>query len=119
VRVEFIASDNLPGHFVEAAVDVFKVELGTVGSNTLNSNAMIIVSPNPSNSDFQVQYAWEDAPEMPVIEVRNLLGQVVFSEKTVSKSGIIFCGNNWVSGVYFATLHSGGKQGAPLKLIKQ
>ncbi len=121
VQVEFVAVDDLPGHVVEAAVDVFNVTLGAIisGTKSPDINAVISVAPNPSNSNFLVQYAWEAAKEMPVLEVRNLLGQVVFTENLSSKSGAISCGNNWIPGVYLAVLRSGSTQGAPVKLVKQ
>ncbi len=121
VQVEFVAADDLPGHVVEAGVDVFNVTLGAIisGTKSPDVNAVISVAPNPSNSNFLVQYAWEAAKEMPVLEVRNLLGQVVFTEKLSSKSGAISCGNNWIPGVYLAVLRSGSTQGTPVKLVKQ
>ena len=105
---------------MEAGVDVFKVDLGPLtGTNSPDANALMTAAPNPSYNNFTVQYSWEDALELPVMEVRNLLGQVVFSENLLAKSGAISCGNNWAPGVYFATLQSGTSHGSPLKLVKQ
>jgi len=120
VYVEFITADDAPGHLVEAAVDVFRVKLGIVsGTTTIDASALMSVSPNPSNSSFQLKYNWETAPENSMLEVRNLLGQVVFTTNLNDKSGVINCGDNWNPGIYAATLRSGKSQGMPVKLIKQ
>lgn len=120
VRVEFIATDNDPGHLVEAAVDIFKVVLGSnVGTFSPDQTASISAAPNPSHSNFLIRYDWENAASLPIFEVRNMLGQVVFAQNMDAKSGVVFCGNNWAPGVYFATLRSGGTQAVPVKLVKQ
>lgn len=120
VRVEFIASDNDPGHVAEAAIDVFKVELTTISTtNSPAASAIISAAPNPSLGGFMINYAWEAAFETPVLEVRNPLGQLVFSEKLDSKTGQVRCGSNWAPGVYFACLRSGSGQGKNLRLVKQ
>ena len=120
VRVAFTAADALPGHVVEAAVDIFKVALGTVsGTNGLDAGASIFVAPNPSGGNFVIQYDWVDAPEIPVLEVRNVMGERVFSAELQAKSGVVTCGADWMSGIYFATLRSSGRKGVPMKLVKQ
>lgn len=120
VRIQYVISDDNPGHLLEAGLDIFKVDLGTFsGTNSPDANALITAAPNPSASDFQVQYNWEQAPELPVLEVRNLLGQVVLTENLNANAGVISCGSNWAPGVYLATLRSADRQGAPLKLVKQ
>lgn len=120
VRVEFIAADNTPGHLVEAAVDIFNVVLGgSVGTFSPDKTASIVAAPNPSNSSFQIDYTWENAAALPVFEVRNMLGQIVFAQNLDAKTGIVSCGNNWTPGLYFATLRSGGAQAVPVKLVKQ
>ncbi|MFN0035047.1 MAG: choice-of-anchor B family protein [Saprospiraceae bacterium] len=120
VRIQFSAIDDSPGNWLECAVDIFSVVPATVGVRPdLDATAALLVSPNPSAVDFSIQFSWENAEEKPVLEVRNLLGQVVFSEKLSAKTGSVSCGNNWDAGVYFANLRSAGRSSEVLKLVKQ
>ncbi|MDO8366384.1 MAG: choice-of-anchor B family protein [Saprospiraceae bacterium] len=120
IRIEFSATDVSPGNWLESAIDIFKVTPSTVsGRPDLDASAILRVSPNPSVSDFSIQYAWENIQENPVLEVRNLLGQVVFFEKLSAKTGLVNLGNNWNAGVYFASLRSAGHSSVAVKLVKQ
>lgn len=120
LRVQFIARDDNPGHLVEAAVDVFSVVPEIVTSTTnLDDKAFLTVSPNPSSSQFVIDYTWESAKENPVLEVYNMLGQVVLSQTMASKTGLFSCGNNWTTGVYFAKLRSEDRSSETYKMIKQ
>ncbi len=120
IRIEFSATDVPAGNWLESAIDIFKMTPTTVGVQPdLDDSATLSVSPNPSASDFSIQFSWENADENPVLEVRNLLGQVVFSEKLASKTGLATLGNHWNAGVYFASLRSAGRSSAAVKLVKQ
>ncbi|MBC7775276.1 MAG: choice-of-anchor B family protein, partial [Phycisphaerae bacterium] len=100
IRIEFSATDVPEGNWLESALDIFKVTPSTVGVQPdLDDSATLFVSPNPSASDFSIQFSWENAEETPILEVRNLLGQVVFSKKLASKSGLASIGNHWDAGV--------------------
>lgn len=120
LRIEFVAHDDAPGHVVEAGVDIFKVSPGLLGVNAnIDASATMIVSPNPSISNFSIQYSWENADEIPTLEVSNLLGQVVFTETLSTKTGFTSFGNNWNPGIYLASLRSAGHSSAAVKLVKQ
>ncbi|MBL7828947.1 MAG: carboxypeptidase regulatory-like domain-containing protein, partial [Saprospiraceae bacterium] len=121
VRIEFITADDNPGHWVEAAIDIFNVEPSNPFSgvqNNLNANALIEAIPNPSGYDFGIQYDWGKSEEELVFEVRNMVGQVVYQTPLSNSAGRINCGNNFTSGVYFAILRSGTQSSAVKKLIK-
>lgn len=121
VQVKFITADVSPGHLVEAGVDIFSVVPSNpaVGVTDLQAAGFLQIAPNPSTGDFVIQYAWENTPEAPLLEVRNLLGQVVLTERLSAKSGQVTAGNSWTPGVYFATLRSQERQLTTTKLIKQ
>lgn len=120
IRIEFVANDIPEGNWLECALDIFKVEPGAVGVKPdLDGSALMSVSPNPTASEFSLQYAWENATQNPTLEVTNLLGQVVFSEKLNAKSGVLNFGNNWNSGVYLAKLRSTDRFSQVIKLVKQ
>ncbi len=117
VRVEFIATDNDPGHLVEAGIDVFSVIPATVGVNTIDDRANLSVSPNPSREAFVVRYNWP-GQETVTLEVRNTLGQITEQRVINGETGVVTVGNNWLSGVYTATLVGKNGQSKSLKLVK-
>lgn len=119
VRVQFVTADDAPGHLVEAAVDIFKVVPGDASSTTnLDVSAFLKASPNPSATSFVLNYDWQ-AAQNPTLEVRNALGQIVFSQRLSGNVGSAICGDNWPKGVYVASLRSSDKQGLPIRLVKQ
>lgn len=118
IHVEFIAHDDAPGHLVEGGVDIFKVVPGLVGVHDLEAAGRLFVSPNPSTSEFVLRYEMTDLSQGTVLEVRNTLGQLVYSEKIAGEKGALHCGADWLPGVYFATLRNGTKAGTALKLVK-
>ncbi len=120
IQVQFIATDNDPGHIVEAAVDYFQVV--PKGSSTATSDThlsgTLATAPNPSSSSFSIHYNWQGV-ENPILEVRNPVGQVVFTQTLSGDSGVLSCGGQWPNGVYMAVLKNEGRQSAPLRLVKQ
>ena len=120
IRIEFIVRDDNPGHLSEGAVDVFSVVPGLVGvQSVLDASASLSVLPNPSSGEFELRYSWENSEENPTVELRNLLGQLVFSENLSSKTGVTTFGSNLNPGIYFANLRSTGRLSAAMKLVKQ
>jgi len=120
VQVRFIATDNAPGHLVEAAVDAFKVVPIEVSGlkPVIDPGAGLNATPNPSATDFVLAYDWQKAQHM-TLEVRNALGQLVYTQSLGAKSGTVVCGNAWPQGVYFATLRDSNSQSASVRLVKQ
>lgn len=120
VQLQVYASDEAPGHVLEAAVDVVKVIPVTVTATRpeLDATANLSVVPNPTNADFSLRYTWAAVSDM-TLEVRNLLGQVVYTQALSSNTGVVRFGQNWPTGVYVATLRSDNRQTTPLKMVKQ
>jgi choice-of-anchor B domain-containing protein len=119
VRVSFTAVDESPGHVVEAAVDVFKVEAGTVGTSQPSLTAQLSVSPNPSNSDFALRFSLPATATGAVLEIRNTLGQLVEQQALTSTTGQVRFGAAAPAGVYFATVRSGAASSAAVRVVKQ
>jgi hypothetical protein len=105
---------------VEAAVDIFKVVPDDASGTTpdLDASAFLQASPNPSTTSFVLNYDWP-AAQNPNLEVRNALGQTMFSQRLNGNAGNTICGDNWPKGVYIATLRSSDKQSLPIRLVKQ
>jgi choice-of-anchor B domain-containing protein len=120
MRVEFITGDADPGHLVEAALDVFRVEpMGTSGVlSVIDAGASVVVSPNPSAGQFNLQYAWPDTRNIQ-LEVRNLLGQLVEADVLTAGSGVAAFGESLLPGVYIAVLRAEGRQSRPVKIVKE
>lgn len=120
VQIHFITADLAPGHLVEAGVDIFKVvPSGFVGSeNIVDNSGFLSVSPNPSASAFAIHYDWAEASSL-TLEVRNVLGQVVFTQRLNNKTGSVTCGESWPKGIYLASLRSGEQRSVPIKILKQ
>ncbi|MBK8922340.1 MAG: choice-of-anchor B family protein [Saprospirales bacterium] len=118
MRVQFIASDVTPGHVVEAAVDVFQVTPGLVAAFEPDPAAEMTLSPNPSAAAFQLRYAWP-AVQDPVLEVRNLLGQMVIRQELHGSTGILRFGERLPAGMYLVWLSGEGRRSVVLKAMKQ
>jgi hypothetical protein len=115
----FTAIDIPPGHLVEAALDVVKIVPGLSDAQTALSPAISFKAlPNPSASEFNLQYDWADARHL-TLEIRNALGQLMLSQVLESKVGTVICGEHWPKGTYMATLRSDSSQRLPVKLVKQ
>ncbi len=117
MTVRFIATDETPGHLVEAALDRFNVELILVGVNDIDASADLQVSPNPTRDAFVVRYDWANADHI-TLDVRNALGQLVSQQILVGNSGNVTLGTDWLPGVYTAILRTGNSQSKAFKLVK-
>ena len=119
MTVRFTATDNNPGHLVEAAIDQFSVTpIGSVSTNTpVDATAQLRVLPNPSANVFQLQYEWP-GKEQAQLELCNMLGQPVIRRQLNADAGALTFGQDLAPGVYVLTLRSDGRQSAPLRLIK-
>ncbi len=120
VQLQVYVNDQAPGHVLEAAIDVVKVTSTNLISTRpdLDANANLSVTPNPTNTDFTLRYTWPTAAH-PMLEVRNLLGQLVYTQTVGTSIGTATFGQEWPTGVYFATLRSNGRQSTSLKMVKQ
>ncbi|MCK6694417.1 MAG: T9SS type A sorting domain-containing protein, partial [Thermoanaerobaculia bacterium] len=118
MRVSFVTADQNPGHLVEAAVDVFRVTPGAVITFEPDPNAQLALTPNPTASEFLVTYRWPDV-HSTVLEVRNLLGQTVYTRHLENEAGSIRLGNELPAGIYLVALYAEGRQSTVIKAVKQ
>jgi Secretion system C-terminal sorting domain len=117
VRISFIATDDAPGHLLEAGVDKFLVQAITVGNKEIATAAKVEVSPNPTTTDFYLQYNWPGVNDV-MLEVRNTLGQIVVNRPLSGEKGNGRFGENLTPGIYTVTISNGTQQSAAVKVVK-
>ena len=116
MQVRFLVYGS-PPFITEAAVDVFEVKSGLVGAFETVPEARLGLAPNPSISEFSLEYNWPGAVHLS-LEVRDILGQLVAMQQLSSDSGTIKFGAQLPSGVYLVHLRTPERQSAILKAIK-
>lgn len=88
-----------------------KIRVRTVGvASVANNGSDIMVMPNPSKGVFTVKGTMSATNEDVVMEVSNMLGQVVYSNKVTAQNGAINENvqlSNVASGMYILSLRSG------------
>lgn len=121
MRLYFITGDADPGHAVEAAVDVVRVEpIGVSGvAQVLDETALVQVQPNPSAAEFRLQYDWPTAHSTVRMEVRNLLGQLLESQTLADRVGSVTFGAALPKGMYLVQLRTHDRLSRPFTIVKQ
>ncbi|MBL7804818.1 MAG: choice-of-anchor B family protein [Saprospiraceae bacterium] len=119
VKVSFSATDQQPGHLVEAAVDVFQVTpVAASAAVDIDPKALVSVTPNPSSTDFHLKYQWSHSGTS-TLQVRNMLGQLILNQTLVANSGTLRFGAELPRGAYQVVLLSEGRQSEPVLVVKQ
>jgi choice-of-anchor B domain-containing protein len=97
------------------------MELAPASTPTLEivNNATLVVSPNPTRSDFQVAYDINEWQRDVFIKLTNGLGQTIFSQKLDKSAAILTLNAPPSAGVYVVTLEKNGQILATQKLVKQ
>lgn len=86
----------------------------SVGLNEISNNNLIAIQPNPANGFVVIS----STTEIEKIEVLNLAGQVLVSEKADSKTHQLDL-ENLANGVYFVKVYNSQKQMSLKKLVVQ
>ncbi|MGB0864282.1 MAG: choice-of-anchor B family protein [Saprospiraceae bacterium] len=121
MQIIFETSD-LPssGHFVEAGVDAFMV-FDSINVNTNNipeQLAALTISPNPSSSQFNIDYETINPFNQGQIEVYNAVGQLIETVSIELTKGQINLGSKLESGFYIIQFVLDGKISAQEKVVK-
>ncbi len=86
------------------------INVGNVGINNVASANSIAVMPNPNTGEFTIKGQNGNVDQELSLEITNMLGQVVYSDKINSVSGVInqkvILANSLADGVYNCSLHS-------------
>lgn len=113
-----IASDDDPGHLVEAAIDVISIEEGPVATFEPTIQANLEAQPNPFSQSTLIKYQIEDV-QSAILEVTDALGSVVESQLINQSEGQMSIGTRLPSGVYLVRLRSQERTSSTIKLVKQ
>ena len=101
VSVSFLATDDDPGHLVEAAIDIFRVvEANSVSTEDVTNQSFIAVYPNPANSVINIDA--KEVQGLSTIKLYDNMGRLVHKgefEPSIDVSA-------YESGVYLLELSS-------------
>lgn len=119
-----ITTSDLPesGHIVEAGFDQFLVtetsRNSTATENFFDSNTEVLLFPNPTSTEFSVQY---DAPGTSNLSIRvsDATGRVVEQRTVPAGAGTANFGSQLATGFYFVELLDNGTRRWVSKVIKE
>ncbi|MFK7935233.1 MAG: choice-of-anchor B family protein [Saprospiraceae bacterium] len=115
-------SINTPGQtdIVEAGIDYFQVINGEA-TNIFDYQLVdyqLAITPNPSATNFQVNYELPGTNTFSTVQIYNSLGQLVEQVKLTANSGSLQFGSTYATGVYFVQLTSDQGAGKALRVVK-
>lgn len=114
MQLIFIAGDDSAnGHIVEAGIDGVSILSGDAVSATENlglAGLEVLAFPNPSSTNFRLNYRFPNRPKAPQLEVFDNLGRRVESlllQETVE--GNLTLGQGYPAGTYFLRMSTDGQ----------
>ncbi|MEL7020008.1 MAG: choice-of-anchor B family protein [Bacteroidota bacterium] len=114
---------DVPGgtDVVEAAVDYFQVvDAGT--SSTTGANWLaydVVIAPNPSTTNFQMQYTLPAEAQQAGVQVYNALGQLVEQLDLAAHTATISFGASYTPGVYWVQLTTAAGGTQAVRVVKE
>jgi hypothetical protein len=85
-------------------------------SATISEKFNVIVSPNPSVSDFKI-LVQSSSKEVITIQLQDVSGRVIGSINNVKNNQLVSVGNQLIAGIYFAEVRQ-GRNKKIIRLIK-
>ena len=122
MRLIFTASDNDPGHLVEAALDAFRVLEGTNSANDLATEPLFLTAqPNPFDEELLVNYDFKDKNTSNIhLGLYNALGQKISTQApNFAVGNVVFQTAKIPAGIYFVRLEADGKTSEIIKVVKK
>lgn len=105
---------------VEAGIDYFLITEGNPnGITEAVSEILLSASPNPSASNFNINYKLQKHDSNARLEVFNATGQMVHSERLTADLGRVTVGENFKSGLYVVRIIGSDSSSKSISLIKQ
>ena len=120
MTISFTASDEDPGHIVEAGIDGFVVAEGinTNVSTPDNSTATINIYPNPFDSQFTVEYSFEDNTTVKKLMIFDITGKLVKEQNLNSQENQLIIADINQPGVYFVRIVTDNQEFLSKQIIK-
>jgi choice-of-anchor B domain-containing protein len=120
----FTATSPNQQFIAEAAMDYWRVwdanPSPPVGvQNPIDQSILMAVYPNPSSTDFQLNYDLQRWNGQADLVIQNTLGQVVGTQVLNDAKGIVTFGKNLPRGIYFALIKEANRSSKVLKLVKE
>jgi choice-of-anchor B domain-containing protein len=96
------------------------IELAPIGSSTLDVNDKwkINAYPNPFNQTINIDYQLENSPDLKILTISNVVGQVLFSQKIENTEGVVSVNPNLVSGIYFVIIQTDKMTSRTLRIVR-
>ncbi|WP_431165754.1 T9SS type A sorting domain-containing protein [Tenacibaculum halocynthiae] len=113
IRFVFKADDNTNGE--GAVIDDLVIE-GTLSSGDVTLLNNISISPNPSESIFNLK--WKSEGETMNVGVFDITGKQVFSKKNIKDSNHRLDMSNYSSGIYLLKMQMNGKSATKKLILK-
>lgn len=122
MSVTFEIPDDDFNDISEGLVDYFQVIDANPPSSTSNiveEAFQLAAYPNPTSTDFVLNYTIENGQANTQLLVYNILGQKVETIKLQQAEGQIELGASWTKGVYFIQLQQEDQLSSSLKVMKR
>ena len=120
LQISFKANSDGFNAAAEIAIDDFVVwDANPTGAEELLNTLEFVATPNPSTTDFTIQYELESMNTDTKLLIYNTLGQVVHSFDINDQMGNISFGEQLEKGVYFAHIIQQETPSRTIRLIKQ
>ena len=101
----------------DSANVVVRYEIASVGISKISTTTSMNVFPNPADDKVTLSYTRSSLNDNAIIEVYNMLGAKVYSQKVDGMDGTISISTeNLKAGLYFYSLNEGGKSSRPGRL---
>jgi len=118
MQVSFETGDYDEQHLVEAAVDLFEVtDFLTDVETAIDENIQITASPNPFHEELVINYSLENVDNNTQLDIRNALGQVVYSTPVTNAQATHTVNKQLNAGIYFIQITNGQKISKPVKVV--
>ena len=118
MQVIFETGDYGQQQLVEAGIDLFEVVDIFVGvEDAIDESIELIASPNPFNEQLIIDYSLENVDDNTRLNIRNALGQVVYTVAINNTQGIHTVNQQLDAGIYFVQITNGQMISQPVKVI--
>lgn len=120
MRLVFSATDDNPGHVLEAAIDVVQIyDASPSGTkDSLLEDAVLLAAPNPFSGATNLQFFYKGQISGTSIQVYDLLGRLREQVEVTGDGDVAQVAAQLPSGTYIAVFSANGRPLAQQKIVK-